>query len=373
MFRYIIPFLLIAGLFLNSCKENKASEATSSVNVPVLTISRKNIVVDRMYVTSIQAVRNVEMRSKISGFLAAIYVDEGGSVKKDQLLFKIADEEFKSEVDRTRAVCNTAKAEAKSAEVEYNRVKMLVDKKVLSHTELELAESKLKVAQAKIEEAEHSFHYAEHRLSYTNIRAPFDGVIDRIPLKKGSLLSEGTLITTVSDINSMYAYFNISENEYLVYKRALGRDSGKEARIVELILSDGKDYDYKGKIETVVSEFEPGTGSIAFRAIFPNPKQLLKHKATGKVKLTQFLNDALIVPQKAAFEIQDKTYVFIVDSTNTVQTRSFVPAGRTDQFYVVQSGLNTGDRIVYEGIQNVKDGIKIIPSEMLKDTLNEIH
>jgi len=353
--------LLAAGVLLMSCKEHAQPPGPAIVQAPVYKVQQKSLNLERTYVADIQAVRNIELRSKVSGYLANIYVDEGQFVKTGQVLFKLADDEFKAEIARANAVCNTLKAEARIAEVEYGRVKTLVDKNIISTSELQLADSKLKAAVAKTEEAAFNLKNAQHKLSYTNICAPFDGIIDRIPLKNGSLINEGMLITTISDISSVYAYFNISENEYLEYQRSLKEDSDPKMSKARLILANGHKYEQEGKIETVVGEFEPGTGSIAFRAKFPNPGLLLKHKATGKVQLPQDAENAIVIPQKAAFEIQDNIYVFAVDATDTVRTRRFVPAGRVGDYYIVASGINEGERIIYEGIQNLKDGMKIVP------------
>jgi membrane fusion protein, multidrug efflux system len=346
---------------LLSCGSDEVKQTTQLVPVTTVTVEKKDLKLDDLYVAHIQAVRNVEIRGSVQGYLEAMFVDEGQKVKEGQLLFKLRDNELKNEVTRAKALLSVAKADKMNAEVEYDRVKGLVDKKIVVASELSLAESKLNAAESRIDEATSNLSIATHRLSYTQIRAPFDGYIDRIPLKKGSLVSEGTLISSISDISSVYAYFNISENEYLKYKRALMIDSGETNKTVSLLLSDGKEYDQKGVIETVVSEFEESTGSIAFRARFLNPHQLLRHNANGKIKLADRVEGALVIPQKATFEIQDKTYVFVVDRTNTVHMRHFVPGERTEQLYIVKSGLQEGDVIVFEGIQLLKDGIKVAP------------
>lgn len=354
---------------LYSCSQNKASENKSpDYTVPVISIAEKDVNLDKIYVSDIQAIRNVELRSRIPGFLDKIYVDEGQTVQKGQLLFSISDEEYKAQVAQSKAALNSVIADGKTAELEMERIKLLVDKRILSATELALAQAKLRVAKAKIEEAQAALSHANTKLSYTQVRAPFDGVLDRIPLKAGSLLEEGTLLTSVSDISSVYAYFNISENEYLDYLREKQRHEQADKEVM-LLLSDGQEYPYSGKVETVVSEFEQNTGSIAFRARFPNPSHMLKHKATGKVCLSRNVEKALVLPQKSVFEIQDRNYVYIVDSTNTVRIRSFVPKTRFEKFYVVASGLSKGEKVVYEGIQNIKEGMQVLPTVVTIDSL----
>lgn len=362
-----IPLAVL--LVLSACSTPAPQNKKSSAHIPVINILAKDVSLEKVYVTDIEAIQNVEIRSRIPGFLEKIHVDEGGFVKKGQLLFSISGSEYRSEVEKAKASLNSAIAESKTAELESEKVKLLVEKKIVSPTELDVAKAKLRAMQAKVEEARAALTHAQTKLSYTEIRAPYDGVIDRIPLKVGSLLEEGTFITSVSDISSVFAYFNISENEYLQYLRAKNETDSKPPALVELILSDGHEYEFKGKIETVVSEFQETTGSIAFRARFPNPHFLLKHGATGKVKLTNELHNALMLPQKSVFEIQDKNYVFVVDANNKVQMRNFVPRTRINDFYIVQSGLRKGERVVYEGIQNVKDGMLIAPRIVHLDSM----
>lgn len=360
----IYTFLL---LLFSSCGTRERKTNQKPVEIPTVTVERKDLQYDHLYVSNIQAIRNVEMRSKVSGFLEGIYVDEGETVKKGQVLFRIGDSEYENEVAKARAMLSMAEADKKTAQVEQQRVKILVDKKIVSNTELDLATSRLNAATSKVAEASSTLEIALHRLSYTVIRAPFDGEVDRIPLKAGSLVAEGTLMTSVSDISAMYAYFNISENEYLSYERAKKTRSAEEHnRSVCLILSDGKEYACKGTVETVVSEFDGSTGSIAFRARFPNPDRLLKHNATGKIKLTTNMDAALVVPQKSVFEIQDKSFVYAVDKQDVVKMKHVETGDRINKYFVVRSGLEEGEVIVYEGIQNIKDGMKVKPLKALE-------
>lgn len=361
--------LLLGVSAIVSCKNETTKVPTKKIEVPVLTIEPKSFALDHLYVADIRAIRNVEMRNKVSGFLEAIYVDEGQTVVKGQILFRIGDNEYKAEVTKAKAILNNIKAEARVTELEYERVKTLVDKNIVAKTELDLAAAKLQSARARTEEAQSAMQNATHRLSYTVIRAPFDGIVDRIDLKAGSLLNEGTLLTSVSDISKMYAYFDVSENEYLSYSRKMAKDGAEDHRSANLVLSDGQNYEYTGKIETVVSEFDANTGSISFRASFPNPRQMLKHRATGKIRLSTNVEQTLVIPQKASFEIQDKNYVYALDAANVVKMKSFVPSGRIDGYYIIKSGLRQGDRIVYEGIQDLREGMTVSPQTIPTDSL----
>jgi membrane fusion protein (multidrug efflux system) len=368
MYQYTGIVVSLAALFMAGCAAKGEQTTAEDLKVlPVTTLVTKDTSLDRSYVADIQAVQNVEIRARVNGFLDKIYVDEGQTVKKGQLLFGISDGEYTAELAKAKAVLTSLVAESRSAALEAERVKLLVDKKVIVASELEVVNAKLAAAQAKIEEARSAVSNAEMHLSFTSIRAPFDGIIDRIPLKKGSLISEGTLLTSVSDTRDIYAYFNVSETEYLQYNKSVSKSPNQQQ--VALILADGTDYGHSGHIETVEAEFEENTGSIAFRAKFPNPGGLLKHGASGKVKLTTDVDSAVIIPQKAVFEMQDKNYVFVVDAANKVKMKNFVPQARFAHLYIVQSGLNPGERIVCEGVRNIRDGVQISPRKVPMDSL----
>ncbi len=310
------------------------------------------------YIADIHSVQNVELRARVKGYLEKIHVDEGKTVKAGQVLFSISSQEYKEELLRAKAMLKSAIADAKAAEVDYQNVKTLVEKNVVSKSELEMAKAKLDALNAKVEEAQAYESNASLKLSLTEIKAPFDGIIDRIPNKIGSLIDEGTLLTSISDNNEVFAYFNVSEMEYLEFI-SNKTDSAARNNLI-LILANNQPHPHKGSIETIEGEFDQSTGSIAFRARFPNPERILKHGSSGKVRLYKKVKKALIIPQKSTFEIQDRTYVYVVDKSDTVRLRTVVPRLRIPHLFILQSGLSANDRIVYEGIQNVKDGTKII-------------
>jgi len=369
IFTHTCYYLFIAVALTACAAKGGTDNKDTRSELPVIKLAQKDTVLYRDYVTDIQAVKNVEIRARVQGFLETIYVDEGQTVHKGQLLFQVNDREFVTELAKAKANVTSAMADAKSAEVELGRTKILVDKNVVTKSDLDLAEAKLKAANAKVEEAKAEQTNAETKLSYTKILSPFDGVIDRIPLKAGSLVDQGALLTTLSDNHEIYAYFNVSENEYLQYEKKLRKDPQALNNVIQLILADGSKYPYKGRIETLDGEFDDATGSIAFRARFNNPEKLLKHGASGKVRLTSQEENVIMIPQKSVFEIQDKNYVFLLDKNNVAHQHSFVPKTRIEQYYIMQSGLQAGDMIIYEGVQNVRDGAVIKPVLTTADSL----
>ena len=338
--------------------------------LPVTQLQARDTVLTHAYVADIQAVRNVEIRARLEGFLEQIYVDEGQAVQKGQLLFRLNDSEYRGRLTQAQAALSQARADARVAQLELERVKLLVSKNIISKTELEVARAKYRAAQAAVQQMESAESRAALNVSFTLIKAPFDGVINRIPLKKGSVVQDGILLTSLSDTRGVFAYFNVSEAEYLEYVKTRQQDSARSTNVATLILADGSTYAVKGKVETVEAQFAPTTGSIAFRARFSNPQKLLRHGATGRILLTNTVPDAVLVPQKSVFEVQDKNYVYVVDPNGRVEQRSFEPQTRLSDFYVVKSGLKPGDRVVYEGIQDLHDGSLIKPEFIpMKDLL----
>lgn len=325
-------------LSCQSKKEEKKEEFKYSVTNPMVIDTSFT----KEYVSQIKSVRNIEIRTLEKGFLQNIYVDEGQFVEAGQILFKIMPKMYEAELMK-------AKAEAKAAEIEYLNAKTLADKNVVSKNEQALALAKLEVARADVA-------MAKLHLSFTEIKAPFAGTIDRLPKKIGSLLEEGELLTSLSDNSKVFAYFNVSEPEYIDYQTHIKNRADTN---ISLLLANETQLKYKGKVQLVESEFDNETGNVAFRAIFPNPDKLLKNGETGKVLMIVPVKNALIIPQKATYEIQDKIYVFVVDKNNVVKSREITITGEVPDLYVVKSGLTVGDKILLEGVQKAKDNDKI--------------
>ncbi|RVT97368.1 efflux RND transporter periplasmic adaptor subunit [Mucilaginibacter limnophilus] len=363
--------LLVTGCSSSTNKEDK--EAADTLQMPVITLKTCDTVLQKAYVADIQALKNVEIRARVKGFLEKIYVDEGKYVKKGQPLFKIDDREYKVMLSKAKAALSNAIADAKAIELETDRVRMLVDKKVISKSELDVELSKLNASKATIDEARSMVQSAENLLEFAYIKSPFAGIIDRIPLKAGSLIDEGTLLTSISDNSSMYAYFSFPENEYLNYVRTMKTSPDKTSQKVSLVLADGLEFPERGDIETVEGEIEQTTGSINFRARFPNPQGLLRHGATGKLYLSTKAKAVVMIPQQSVFDIQDKSYVYIVDKNNKLHMQAFTPLTRISNYYIVKEGLKAGDKILFEGTQNARDGMVIKPKLLAKDTLLAMH
>ncbi len=343
MKRIVTLLSLCAILCHTSCTSEKEVKEEAS-KFAVTTPFKVDTSFAKEYVSQIRSIRNIEIRAQEKGYLQNIYVDEGQFVRAGQLLFRIMPKIYEAELLK-------AQAEVKGAEIELLNSKTLADKNIISKNEQALAQAKLDHARAEVA-------LARLHLSFTQIRAPFSGTIDRIPLKLGSLIDEGELLTSLSDNTQVFAYFNVSEPEYLNYKTS---PKSNAASKVALVLANNQLLPYSGVVETIESEFDNETGNIAFRAKFPNPDNLLKHGETGKVQMTVPLRNALMIPQKATYEIQDKVYVFIVGNDGVIKSRAITISNEMPDLYEVGSGLSENDRILVEGVQKVKENDKIEP------------
>ena len=275
-------------------------------------------------------------------------------------MFTINNPELKEDVIRTKAIVRSMTTELQAAELDLNNVKKLVEKNVVSKAELAIAQNKVELANAKVEEAQANESFAKIKLSYCQIKAPFSGFTNRIPNKVGSLIEDGTLLTTISKNDEVFAYFDVSEKEYLDYANNF-KEQKNTAPQVTLMLANGEEHPFKGRIETSEGEIDPNTGNIAFRARFSNPERILKHGASGKVRLLKRYHNAMLIPQKATFEIQDRTYVYVIDNKNKVKSRAVKVSQRLPHFFIIEGGLTKEDRIIYEGIQNVKEDMEVKP------------
>jgi len=357
MYRVISGKYLLAIVFMllaYSCKNQGTSENSKEM-IPVIVLEQTDVDVPQNYVADIHAIHFVEVKPKIEGFIDAIYVDEGRRVKRGETIFRLKSLEHNEDLREAEAGHKQALAKLKMAQYEVDRNASLVEKKIISQLRLDQALAEKEAAEFEVKQAESRMQRSNAMLSYTDISAPFDGTISRILYKKGSLVTPNDLLTNISDVSEMFAYFKLSEQDYLQFIKA---DNVTLYDSVRLILPDGSFYEHKGEIESAGSDFERGTGSIAFRARFANPDGLLKHGISGKIQLINKMEQVIMVPQKATFEILDFIYVFTVDREGKVKARSFKPLCRLNTYYVTQD-LDPGSVIVYEGMQLVKDGMSI--------------
>lgn len=333
--------LLMVSALMTGC--HPVEEAKKEV--PKLLVTnplRKDTNITKEYVAQVHAIRHIELRALERGYIQNIFVDEGQTVNQGQRMFKIMPNIYQADLQKS-------KAEAEMVRIEYQNTKSLADKNIVSPNELALAKAKLDKANADV-------NLAATHLSFTDVKAPFSGMMDRFNVRVGSLVAEGDLLTTLSDISNIWVYFNVAETEYLDYK------TNKEAAApltVKLKMANGDVFDQSGKIETIEADFDNKTGNIEFRATFPNPKQVLRHGETGNILMEIPYKDAVLIPQKATFEILDKTYVYVIDKNNTLHQRLISIAAELPHVFIVKDGLKETDRILLEGLRKVHNGDQI--------------
>ncbi len=337
MYRNAMPLLLTA--FLAASCHSAHAEPKEEGRFVATTPLRRDTELTKEYVAQIRAIQHIEVRALEKGYLQSVFVDEGQQVATGHPLFQLMPLVYQAEVQK-------AQAEANLSEIELKNTKILADKNVVSPNELSLMNAKLARAKAEVALA------STHR-SLTGLRAPFDGIVGRFHVRLGSLVAEGDLLTTLSDNSTVWVYFNVSETEYLEYK---SRATGDKATPVKLIMANGQTFEEPGKVEAIEADFNNDTGNLAFRATFKNPKGLLRHGETGKVAMTVPLKNALLIPQKATFDVLDKKFVFVVDEKNVVHSRPITVAAELPHLYAIGSGIGEHDKILVEGLRKVHDG-----------------
>jgi membrane fusion protein (multidrug efflux system) len=347
MSKVLVFISFCALLYLTSCA-SKTEEVAEGIKFSVTSPLRKDTLIIKDYVCQIRSIQHIELRALERGYLQKIYVDEGKFVRQGQMMFQIMPLMYKAELLK-------AEAEAKFAEIEYLNTKQLADSNVVSKNELALAKAKFDKAKAEVS-------LAEVHLGFTEIRAPFDGIMDRFQVRLGSLVDEGDLLSTLSDNSKMWVYFNVPEAEYLNFRMNAKADSLMK---VNLLMANNILFNYPGIVQTIEADFNNETGNIAFRATFSNPKGLLRHGETGNVQMTVPLKNALLIPQKATFEILEKKYVFVVDKDNVIQQREITIEAEMPDLYIVKDGVAENEKIVLEGIRKVKNKDKIAEFEYL--------
>ncbi len=354
----IVPALFL--LFLPACQKLEAKLAEEDHTIVVTSPVKKDIISTEQYVCQIHSRRHIEVRALQRGYLEEIRVNEGQAVKQGDLMFEILPILYQAKLD-------SEKAEAELAQIELNNTNKLFKEKVVAQPEVALASAKLAKAQANVK-------LARAELNFTQVTAPFDGIIDRLHNQLGSLIEEGDILTTLSDNDVMWVYFNVPEARYLQYMASLDKGDSAQAGAlhIELMLANGEKFPQTGKINAIEADFNNETGNIAFRADFPNPNGLLRHGQTGTMLIHRTVPGAIVIPQRASYEILDKRYVNIVGTDGIVHPREIVVQNEMEDVFVVKSGLDANDRFVLEGIQQVHDGQHVEaefcqPEEALKN------
>ena len=358
---------LLSGVAAVSCGNSNAGQnmAGGVHEFAVETLEPVSVDLKTTIPATIRGLQDVEIRPRVSGFITKLSVDEGAVVKKGQPLFLIDKVQYEAARNAAEAAVKVAEANVATNRLTVKNKTDLQAQNIISEYDLEMAQNTLKTAEAQLAQAKAQLVSAEQDLAYTTVTSPSDGVVGSIPFRVGSLVSSSSAepLTVVSDISKMYVYFTMNEKQLLEMTRRDGASLGKmvgNMPEVELMLADGSVYPQKGRIETLTGVIDTKTGSFTLRALFPNTDYVLRSGGTGNVLIPSQLDSALMVPQKATSEIQDKKFVYVLQPDSTVKNTPVEVFNLDDgKNYVVTSGLRAGDRIVVEGVATLKDGAKI--------------
>nr|WP_321517740.1 efflux RND transporter periplasmic adaptor subunit [uncultured Bacteroides sp.] len=330
----------------------------------VTTLNSSNVELKSSYPAVIKGKQDIEIRPQISGTITRLCVDEGSVVHKGQTLFIIDPVQYQEAVNAAQAAVNVAKSNVATAQLTAENKRELAKNNIIGSYDLQMAENSLLSSKATLAQTKAQLISAKKNLSFTRVSSPSNGVVGSIPFRVGSLASPGTVtpLTTVSDISDMYAYFSMTERQLLslTSEGNSSKEILKKMSNVELQMIDGSIYGETGKVETMSGVIDQSTGSVSIRAKFSNKNRILRSGGTGSVLIPYKMDNCILIPQKATYEIQDKKYVYIVDSKSTVKSIPIEVFSLDDgQNYVVTSGLKVGDKIVAEGVGTLKDGMQI--------------
>ena len=365
----IIPLALLALTLYGCSSKPQTQQAPPPPALPVAAVTSGTQTTYQEYPASIEGTVNVEVRPQVSGALDKVFVDEGAFVSAGQPIFKINEQPYRAALNNALASLHAAEAAAGNAQLEVDKLTPLVENKVVSDYQLKTAKASLQVAKANIESAKANVSTAQINLGYTLIKAPVSGYIGRLQKKQGSLVSpqDAEALTQLSDVHDVHVYFSLGEKDFVAFKEQYPgttlKDKLQHLPAVSLLLADGSEYAKQGKIDVIDGQFDKNTGAITIRANFANPNGLLRAGNTGKVRLSLQHTDALIVPESATVEMQDKVFVFALADSNKVKKVPINIVGKSGENYLVKDGLKAGDQIVLSGMDHLAEGMVIAPQK----------
>ncbi|WP_275316756.1 efflux RND transporter periplasmic adaptor subunit [Tenacibaculum bernardetii] len=336
-------------------KQKKSTAAATPLALPVSQLQTKTVTGYTDYPATIEGIVNSDVRAKTAGYIEKVYVDEGEKVRKGQSLFKLETQSLSQDA-------GAAKARVNVAQVEVDKLIPLVEKNIISPVQLETAKANLAQAKANLSGV-------SANIGYATIKSPIDGYVGSINFREGALISpsDARPLTTVSEIDQVYAFFSFNEAQYINHlQNAEGKTKAERINNspdLSLILANGKEYSEKGRIQTSTGQVNQNTGTIKIRAAFDNPNEILTNGNSGTIKFPIEYKDAIVVPQTATFEQQGNIMIFKLGAENKIETAIIKVQGTVDNLYVVESGLDTNDKIVVSGVGKLRNGMVISPQD----------
>ena len=359
-----ILMVIAASALLVGCGGGGGRPQFGDNEYPVMAVEMGSAAMQSTYPAIINGIQDVEIRPKLQGFLTQINVKEGQTVSAGQVLFVIDNETYQAAVRQAQASVNTAQSQVNTAKLTFENTKQLHANRVVGDYELQTAENAYESAQAQLAQAQAALASAKENLSFCYVKSPAKGVVGTLPLKKGALVNTNSVLTHVADISQMEVYFSMTEKDMLALSKAEGglRGAVDALPAVKLLLADGTEYGYEGKVVTASGVIDQATGSVQLKARFPNPDHLLKSGGSGSVIIPRTASEAIVIPQSVVSEVQNKKFIYLLgDSNRVVYTEIKVDPQNDGMTYVVTEGLKVGDKYVTNGITKLTDQMEIVP------------
>ncbi len=367
--------LFIALVLLSSCtgKQQDGGYQQGPAEVLFGTVTTGDATIRNEYASAIEGVSNIEIRPQVTGYLQKIFVDEGDYVRAGQALFKIEDRIFQEQLTNARAALSVAESNLLTAKIELDRKTELTKNRIVSDIQMQEAQASYAAAKASVAQARSAIASAQINLDFSVIKSPVNGYIGRFNYRLGSLLSASNqdAITVVSDNHQVYAYFSLSENDFVRFQREHTGDTVaeklKNAAPVALLLSDGQEYHTKGRIDAVEGQFNKNTGSITLRAKFDNPRAELRSGNTGKIVMYQQLKEMPLLPIASTVSYQDKVFAYAVDKENKVVQIPVAISGKSEDNFIIREGLKQGDRYIAQGFERLQPGMPVVAQKQTQN------
>lgn len=357
--------IIALAMTLVACGGSKKDMPAASNDFPVVKVTTTSADLSTSYPATIKGMQDIEIHPKVSGHIVRVLVDEGATVRAGQTLFQIDATQYKAQVAQCEAQIRVIKSNIATQELTLKNKEMLLDKQIISQYDYDLVVNQLKTLRAQLDQAQAALQAARDQLHFCNVTSPSAGVVGSIPYRVGSLVGPSTPqpLTTVSNISQMYVYFSMTEKQLLgITSEGTVSQAIQAMPAVELVMADGNVYSQKGAVTAISGVIDQATGAVQMRATFDNAGHVLRSGGTGSIKMPVRAENVILIPQKATYDIQNKKFVYVVDSKNKVQSREIEVLVQNDgQNYVVSSGLKVGERIVVDGVNKLKNGMDIKP------------
>ena len=370
----IVKLILPCILFLLVCSCSQKGEQQAQAPPPQVTVvvtQAQDVPVYQEFVGQIYGFKDIAIRARVEGFLTGIHFEEGSRVEKGALLYTLDSQPFEADVAAKMSKVAEAKTMEAKAKSDLDRIEPLAKEKAVSESDLDGAVARYEASVESVKAAEANLKASKIQLGYTKIYSPITGIIGKTEAKVGDFVGlspNPVILNTVSRIDTVLVEFFITERQYLQLARRFKSevelaDKNNRKEDLELILADGSVYGYKGNPEFIDRNVDPTTGAMLVQASFPNPQELLRPGQYAKVKaLVTIVKDGILVPQRCVMELQGTYRVYVVGDGDKVEIRNVKTGPKIKQFWLITEGLKPGERIVYEGLQKIKEGAVVKPT-----------